>query len=69
MCDFCVKGYKKLIQEFRDKDKFDRAVAAEINRASSWDSENYESQIQIQHLLFPKGLLFDEDVHQFIEVK
>ncbi len=60
---------RALIREFRDKEKFDKALSEEISRASGWDSETYESQIEIQRLLFPHGLLFDEDIHQFFEVK
>ncbi len=60
---------RQLLNEFRDKEKLREALTEEINRASRWDSETYETQIHIQHLLFPKGLLFDEDIHQFSEVK
>lgn len=58
---------RKVLDRFRDKEEFDNTLMSEFSRAANWDFEDYQDQVQIQHLIFPKGLIFDEDIHQFSE--
>lgn len=55
-----------IIQLLKSEKKFTRMLVDETNRFHHWSSEDSATKILIQQILFPSGVIFDQDSHQFV---